>query len=173
MLMHVLFLAAGATSSVDVASHELPGSGHLLYRQELSSELFPAARSRIENLFAPGEIHASLGNTRQRQVLRHLEQIERLLESPLPSPKRQSSRLELHLRKVNEMLVSGRLSASSEVICRREARSGSRRPQTFCYDREEMEEIAQEHRAMLRETKCRLAGARLQFAEGRSGDQCR
>lgn len=139
-------------------------SGVLLYRHELTAEAFPEAKRRIEQLFAPGEIHARLAQPQQNQVRLRLDAIEQLLATPQAAERHQQAMLERRLREINEILVvSTRISRDSDVQCRRTRRAGSRLPDTVCFDRQEMEAQAALDRDLLNHFKCRSGGARVQI----------
>lgn len=142
--MRILFGIAVLTLSTAVMA------GSLLTRDELAAESSPGAAARIQGLLVPESVHGDLAATQKTLVLQRLPRIQKQLENP----RRQEFALERHLRSVNEILATSRTSAGSDVYCRRQA-TGSNRVQVVCYDREEVEEKAEETRdSFQRHTAC-------------------
>lgn len=130
----------------------------LLYQDDLTPERFPEAAERIRQLMEPGQVHGNLAPTLKRLVSHRLGRIENQLANPHSRDRQQHLALRRHLKSVNDLLVSSRTSASSEVYCRRQQTTNSRLVQVICYDRQEVEEKSFETRLFFNEKATTRAG---------------
>jgi hypothetical protein len=123
----------------------------LLQRDDLTVQRFPAAAERIQQLLIPDAVHGDLAASQKTLVLQRLRRIQQQLDQPHPNSRQQELLLERHLLSVNEILATSRTASTSEMYCRRERRTGSNRVQVVCYDRDEVEEKADEARRSFRQ----------------------
>lgn len=135
-------------------------TGSRLATQDLTIEAFPAAAESIRtDLADPDGVYADMGEQRRRQVEAALFEIGQLLAG---NGNDRSSRRQIEdlQQEINTALASnGAASASvarsdrSELICRREKRSGSNIPEVVCRKRDELEQSAQQARDMVRDSR--------------------